>query len=214
MYRCEATSIEGFVQHLAVSLIGQGYYFYVTGRIPEGKSPELTDRKLVERYGVGVSKWARARRKQAGLANVHYLRHGRFFVLIATRGEHPFFSEEKHFRDVREDSIKFGGYSIGCKRGVDGKWHPSVRIHPVEYRKLKAHLVELSVHRSVENLAAEFRRIPFEPYAPVRRQLFHILRAVNRRRQTAGFEPLPISVLRLRRMSVRPFDVEALAVAA
>lgn len=48
-------------------------------------------------------------------------------------------------------------------------------------------------------------RIPFEPYAPVRRQLLNILRAVNRVRQAAGFESVPVSALRLRRRVVRPF---------
>lgn len=206
MNRCEARSVEGFVQHLAVTLVSHGYYFYVTGRVPEGKPSERVDRKLVERYGAGLSKWARARRKQAGMANVRYVRHGRFFVLIATAGQHSFFAEEPHFRDIRERPIKFHGYSIGCKRGVDGKWHPSVRIHPDEYRELKAYLLDLAAHRSADRLAVEFRRIRFEPYAPVRRQLLNVLRAVNRRRKEAGFEPVPIAALRLRRCVVRPFD--------
>jgi hypothetical protein len=37
-------------------------------------------------YKLDQSKWARARRKAKGLANVAYLRHGRFFVLLATEG--------------------------------------------------------------------------------------------------------------------------------
>ena len=65
------------------------------------------DDKLVERYGIGISQWARARRKQAGRANMQYLRHGRFFVLLATHGEHRFFEEEgANVRDVRRRSIK------------------------------------------------------------------------------------------------------------
>ena len=209
MYRCEATSIEGFVQQLAVGLVAQGHYFYVTGHIPDRKRPEAIDQKLVDRYGLDVSKWARARRKAAGVANAHYLRHDRFFVLIATAGKHPFFEEEPHFKDIRETPIKFGGYSIGCKRGVDGKWHASVRIHPDEYLNLKAYLVERAVHRSAENLVAELKRVRFEPYAPVRRQLLNILRAVNRVRKCAGFEPLPATSLRLRRGLRRPFASES-----
>jgi hypothetical protein len=49
-------------------------------------------------------------------------------------------------------------------------------------------------------------RIPFEPYAPVRRQLLNILRAVNRRRRAAGLERVPHTVLRLRRRPVRVFE--------
>jgi hypothetical protein len=33
-YRCEATSVEGFLQQLAVAYITTGYWFYVTGEIP------------------------------------------------------------------------------------------------------------------------------------------------------------------------------------
>ncbi len=204
-YRYETTSIEGFVQQLALSYIGHGYWFYITGIIPERKDPQRVDEKLLEQYDAGLSKWAKARRKRAGLANVHYIRHGRFFVLIASRGEHRFFQHEPNHKDVRRDSIRFGGYSIGYRLGVDRRWHPSVRIHPEEYRRLKAYLLDISCHRSVENLTAEFRRIRFEPYAPVRRQLLNLLRGVNRLRESAGFEPVPVSALRLSRRVVRPF---------
>ena len=81
-YRCEAVSVEGFIQQLAVSYVGQGYYFYKTGWVPEGKDPGEVDRKLIDRYGVAVSKWTRASRKRACHANVQYIRHDRFFVLL------------------------------------------------------------------------------------------------------------------------------------
>ena len=204
-YRYEATSIAGFVQQLAVAYVQHGYWFYVTGTIPEHKCPLAVDAKLLDRYGIAISKWARARRKQSGRANVHYLRYRRFFVLIATHGEHQFFEAEPTFRDIRRDSLSFAGYSIGYKQGADRKWHASVRIHPSEYLKLKSHFMSLATHRSVEKLAAEFQRIPFEPYAPVRRQFLNILRAVNRERERAGFELVPLESLRLARGPVRPF---------
>lgn len=214
MYRCVAASEAGFVQQLAVSYLGHGYCFYVVGEIPATKDPATIDAKLIARYGIGISRWARARRKKAGLANMHYLRHGRFFVLLASHGEHRFFTEEPNFRDARRDAIWFAGYSISLKRGVDGKFHPSVRIHPDEYRKLKAYLLDLAVHRSVEKLSAEFAAVRFERYAPVRRQLLNIWRAVNRFREWGGFEPVPVSALRLRRRVVRAFGTGCLAEAA
>src|SRR5262245_16793792 len=94
MYRSEATSVEGFVQQRAVSYLGNGYWFYVTGEIPEGKDPAKVDEKLLARYRIDLSKWARARRKRAGFANLQYIRFERFFVLLATHGVHPFFEEE------------------------------------------------------------------------------------------------------------------------
>lgn len=205
-YRCEAASVEGFVQQLAVGYLAHGYCFFVTGEIPKTKDPQAVDRKLIARYGIGISRWARARRKRAGQANLHYLRFGRFFVLLATRGEHRFFEDEPHFRDARRDAIRFAGYSISLKKGTDGRLHPSVRIHPDEYRRLKAHFLELALHRSVENLSAAFAAIRFERYAPVRRQLLNIWRAVNGARKEAGFEPIPLVALRLRRRIVRVFE--------
>lgn len=205
MYRCEATTVGGFVQQLAVAYVQHGYWFYVTGQVPEHKCPLAVDAKLVARYEVAISKWARARRKRTGGANVQYLRFGRFFVLIATRGEHRFFEDEPTFRDIRRDSLSFAGYSIGYKLGADRKWHASVRIHPSEYLTLKAYFLDLATRRSVEKLTDEFRRIPFDPYAPVRRQFPNILRAVNRERKQAGYELVPVTAPRLRRRIVTPF---------
>ena len=136
---------------------------------------------------------------------MRYIRHGRFFVLVATKGEHEFFQRERDISDVRRHPIRYAGYSISYRRGIDRRWHVSVRIAPHEYLRLKAYLVGLAAHRSVENLAGEFGRIRFERYASVRRQLLNMLRTVNRVRKEAGFEPVPVSALRLRRRIVKPF---------
>ena len=205
MCRCEVVSVEGFVQQLAVGYVQHGHWFYVTGLVADQKDPRAVDAKLIERYGLGVSKWARARAKAVGRASMRYIRHGRFFVMIATRGAHEFFERETNIRDIRRVPIRYGGYSISYRRGVDRRWHASVRIAPDEYRRLKCYLVGLAAQRSAENLAAVFTRIPFEPYAPVRRQLLNILRAVNRCRKAAGFDLVPVMALRLRRRLVRPF---------
>ena len=55
---------------------------------------------------------------RTGFANVHYLRHGVFFVLIATTGQHMSFEDESHFRDVRRAPIKVRSYRIGYPLGV------------------------------------------------------------------------------------------------
>src|ERR1039458_4975639 len=113
-YQCAATSVAGLVQQLAVNYVARGYYFYVTGTIPEAKDPANTDRKIIEQYGIDISKWARARRKRIGLANVHYLRHDRFYVIIATHGEHAFFAaEQNQIRDIRKQPLRFKNYAIG-----------------------------------------------------------------------------------------------------
>ncbi len=203
-YCCEAISLAAFIQQLAVSYLRNGYLFYVSGEIPERKDPRKTDLKIIEQYGLDVSKWARARRKKAGLANVHYLRHGRFYVILATHGAHEFFESEKsRIKDARETPIRVGGYAISYRRARGGRsWHPSVRLELERYLELKAYFEKQAVHRSVENLCQEFTSLGFEAYAPVKNQLAAILRAVNRARKAAGFQPVPRSVIPGLRRSV------------
>lgn len=208
-YRCEATSVVGFVQQFSCCYVRHGYHYYVVGEIPPKKEPLEVDARIVERYGIGLSKFARARRKRAGLANVQYIRFRSFFVLCATgpRGEHRFYDEHSsgQIRNIREQPLAFGGYSIGWHRGVDRRWHVSVRIHPERYRSLKAYLLEIATRRSVDQLAGEFAGLGFEPYAPVRRQYLALWRAVNRERKTAGLSLISSSCLRMKRQVVRPF---------
>jgi hypothetical protein len=202
MYPCEALSLPGFVQQLAVSYVANGYYFYVLGRVPDGKDPSAVDAKLIARYDIDCSKWARARRKQAGRANLQYIRFRQVFVLLATHGEHRFFAEERdQVRDLRRVPLKVEGYSIGFRGG-----RVSVRIERDEYRNLKAYFRSIASRRSVEVLADELGSLPYEPYAPVRRQMFGLLGTVNRVRREAGLGDVPPSCLRLRRRIVTVFS--------
>jgi hypothetical protein len=209
-YRCETTSVAGFVQQLAVGYIARGYIFYVTGNIPAEKDPRAIDEKLIGKYSIQSSKATRARRKALGLSNVQYLRSGRSFVLLATPGKHPFFEQERGLiRDVREMPIKFGGYAISYRGG-----HPHVRIEQTRYLELKAYFLELALHRQVSALEEAFSRLPYEPYAPIRGQLLGILRAVNQKRKTAQYELVSPSCIRLRRVVVCPFKELAVESAA
>lgn len=208
-YKYLCTSENAFVQQLAVAYVNHGYWFYVTGTIPNNKNAVLVDRKLIEKYNIAISKWARARRKLQGLANVQYLRHRQRFILIATRGKHEFFEQEGDtIKDIRREPLLYAGYSIGYHQGVDRKWHASVRIHPEQYRLIRDYFLDVCARRSVEQIARELQPMPFEPYAPVRRQLLNILRAMNRRRESAGLGPVPIEALRLRRRVLKPFVCE------
>lgn len=208
MYRCEAKTVAGFVQQIAVGYLRNGYFFYVSGELPEGKDPEALDRKLILKYGIDVSKWSRARRKLAGMANVQYIRYGRFYVILATHGKHAFFEEEKsRIKDVRRIPIKFFGHSISSRWWEKkGRWVAHVGIERERYKDLKAYFCEIAPRRSLEALAAEFQALPFEPYAHVRRQLVSILKRANQARMRAGLEPLHHDGLRLRRRILRPFE--------
>jgi hypothetical protein len=209
--------VEGFVQQLASSYLRHGYWRYVCGVIPEWKDPSTVDEKLIRKYEIGISESTRARRKRLGKANLQYIRFERFFVILATEGTHPFFQiEAGAIRDIRRVPIKFHGYSISYRPGgrtragePDPRWHSHVEIMRERYKEIRDHLLELAVHRSVNKLVLEFYRLPFEPYAPVRRQMLNLLRAVNRVRKTAGYDLLPKEVLPLRRRVVKPFGCRA-----
>ncbi|MBX9787500.1 MAG: hypothetical protein K2Y37_01165 [Pirellulales bacterium] len=219
-YRYSACSVRGFVQQLASNYLPHGYWFYVSGVVPEGKDPTKVDRKLIRKYGVDRSRQSRARRKQAGFANLHYLRFDRYWVLLATHGAHEFFElEARNIRDVRRVGIQFKGYSIGVKKGgfvrkkdrkepahPDNKYRVRVQIAAKRYREMKAYFVDIATHRSVDALASELYNVPFEPYAPVRQQMLNILRLVNRVRKEASYELVPPTVLRYLRRIVKPFQ--------
>lgn len=213
-YRCVATSLEGFIQQLAVAYIAHGYYFYVSGFIPDGKDPLAIDKKLLDKYGVRLSKFARHRRKALGQASLQYLRYGRFFVLIATHGTHLFFSSEQdggegqRINDARKTPVRFAGYSVSCRRksGDGSKMVAHVRIDQQTYLEVRDTFTDLASKRSLASLEYEFRNFPFEAYAPIRRQLFSIFTRVNRVRKAAGLELLSSACLKLRRRASRPFE--------
>ena len=214
-YLCEAQSPEAVVQLIAASYLRHGFFWYVTGSIPAGKDPAAIDRKLIAKYGIDVSEWERRHRKQRGVANAHYLRFQHWFILMVSDGHHALKQpavkggEGEHLRDCRRTPIKFQGYSISFRRsgvtptgGSAAKFHAHVRIDDNNYRMLKDRFMDLAMHRMADTLAHEFGRIPFARYAPIRRQLLNVLRAVNECRKHQNFELLPFSVLNLKRMPV------------
>ena len=219
-YRFEAKSVEGFVQMLASNYLPHGYWFYVTGRIPDGKSAESIDRKILAKYSIALSRQQRSRRKLHGLANLHYLRFERFFVILATHGQHPFFEAEgTTVKDIRKVPLQFRGYSLSVKRGgflkrevgeeeasADHRHRVRVLISREAFRNLAGHLLDLATHRTVATLRWEFWNQPFEPYAPIRKQLLKVLRAVNNTRHSIGYEKLPFDCIRYRRAIVKPFE--------
>jgi hypothetical protein len=179
----------------------------------------VIDRKLMGKYGIGLSRTSRARRKAVGIANLHYIRYQRRFLLLATHGFHPFFDDEaKNIRDARRIPIKFEGYSVSVAKGGflrkpkngglpqrDQKWRVRVQIEAELYKGLRAYFEDIALHRSHRQLAVELADLPFEPYAPVRQQLLNLVRHIDQKRKTAHVEPVGFSALRYRRRIVRPF---------
>lgn len=215
-YRCEATSLKGFVQQIACVYVRHGYRWFVQGRIREGKDPRKIDASIVSKYGIAVSEATRWRRKQLGKANLQYLRFNRDFILIATGGEHRFKTvEARVIRDIQDGKsrILVGNYSISRRRGgrlrsgkPDPKWRSHVQIEWEHYKALKAMFVGLSCRRSETQLGQLFYELPFEPYAPIRRQIAAIWAEVNRRRKRQQLPPVPVEVLPFRTKSVKVFE--------
>jgi len=202
MYRCEALSVEGFIQQLAVCYVGRGYFFYVTGQVPEHKDPRAIDEKLIQQYDIGRSKWSKWRGYHKHReAKVQYIRYQRFFVILGSYGSHNFRRREARcIQDARDTPIKFAGYSVSFRGG-----HVCVRIEVEREKSLKTELVDRALEPR-EALEATVYNLPFEPYKPIRQQLLTILREVNRVRSASGLEALSDLCIRYRRKIVRPFD--------
>lgn len=221
-YRCEVTTVEGFVQQIACSYLQHGYRWYVTGVIPSHKDPKKTDAKITRQYEINIPRRTKSRRKHLGYANIHYIRHEHFFVLIATDGHHVFKQAHRgQLLDIRKIPLLFHGYSISHRPGgflpkeqwkdpripeQDHKRRAHVRIRTTVYKELHAHFLELATHRRAESLRREFWNVPFEPYSPVIGQLHKIRRDVNKVRKQAGYELIDKSAIRYKRRIVRPFE--------
>ena len=217
-YRCVATTPQGLVQQVAVSYLRHGYWWYVAGRIPHGKDGAKIDQKLVSKYEIDLSERQRAGRKSRGLANMQYIRFEHWFLLLATAGHHSVKLQEQ-LHDCRRHPIRFDGYSISYRQAgvtpkgnVKPKWHACVRIEPATYKQLKNSIVERSKHRSASTVIGDLNGIQYARYAPVRRQILNIHRAVNRARGQAGFDLIPTSSLVLKRKIVLPFGEQESAV--
>ena len=152
-YRCEATTMEGLIQQVALSYLRHGYWWYVTGLVPERKDVLEVDHNILTKYGIRKDWRYAAHNKSRGLANVQYIRHGRFYVIMATKGLHEFKQREaKRIRDARQPSSPiliprlvpipspkptnkkrkernfFDGYAVGYRRGGYLKKSPEERV--------------------------------------------------------------------------------------
>ena len=213
-YRSEMISKEAFIRQLVTGYLHHGFWWYVTGTIPSKKNPQRVDQNIVSKYEIDLSRREQAYRKQQGFAAVRYLRHDRFFMILATKGRHAFKAGHAgQLRDIRKDRLLYGGYAVryaqaGLKRSSEWK-HPGmaerdpkrrghVRIEQKIYRELRAYFLELAMHRSADKLRSEFWNVPFDAYQPVQWQLHTIRRVVNELRGKAGFELVPADCIRSR----------------
>jgi len=243
-YRWIATSPGGFLRQLVSNYLPHGYRFYVSANIKPSRDPAEFDRVMQRKFRYQMSPSQRNRRKNVrgpdgralGLANIHFLRYERYWILLSTKGEHRFFDEHvkrdrwgniarKYFRDVHRDPIFFDGYSI---RVVEGGYLPRyrwkdvnrperdtrrrvrVRIARETYQTLKADFIARarSGRWSARALETAVFSLPFLPYAAVREQLWHLVRWMNEARKERGFRDRldPRRCIRRKIPAVSPFE--------
>jgi hypothetical protein len=119
-YLCEASSSEGLIQQVALSYLRHGYWWYVTGTIPDRKEPCEVDRNILAKYEIRKDWRFIAHNKQRGYANLQYIRHGRFYILMATKGWHEFKEREaKRIRDARKYPILIP--RVSCGKSADNQ---------------------------------------------------------------------------------------------
>jgi hypothetical protein len=208
-YQCQATTLEGFIQQL-VQYFTSGYVFYSTAAIPATKRGRAgaVDKKLVRKYDINISAWTRQVRRKEGRAVFQYLRYENFAVIVCTKGERQKFNagEGKNIKDARRRPLKFAGYAVSVRVKENGKLGARVRVERDTEAMLKCHFAGLALGCSTPRLKAAIYNLPFEPYAPIRRQLLGLVRAMNRIRKAASLELLPYSCVRMQRVQVKPFE--------
>lgn len=226
-----ATSPTGYVQQIACGWVRNGYYFYVQGVVPASKDPRLLDAKFLRQYPIRMKASRRHSRKRRGVLNVAYLRYGRHWIMLATAGRHEETKEgwldwrvceSGNIRNCRRGQpIHAFGYSISSVRGgavlrrdmrdPDGPperdFHHRVRVQISRsaFGRLRRCFLSHALTRDEDWFAERFWHIPFEPYAPVRKQLLRLLMQVNKRRKRAGLSKLSPEIIRYHRKPVKVF---------
>jgi len=189
----------GYVMH--------GHYFY--NACVAGKDTDLRemDRKIIEAYGLDMTRSARRWRRQKGHGSLQYIRHGRFYVIVATEDEAVFRGREPTM-DIRDEPLIYAGYRLTYRQGRDRKWHPCIAIERGRYDKLLRRFTQLALRRTSAELVHEFQAIHYLRYAPVRAAVGGIWRRLNEKRKVAGLPPVPVEALRVGRPIFRPFVEE------
>jgi len=203
----------------------------VQGVVPEGKDPAALDRKFLGQYPIRMKAGRRYSRKKRGVANVAYVRFERHWIMLSTPGRHEVTkegwldwraTEGKNIRNCsRGQPIRFFGYSIYYVPGGyvlnrdkenpegpperDYRYRVRVQLSREAVLDLKATLVGNARKRREEWFREQFWKVPYEPYAPVRKQLLDLLRQVNAERSVAGLSKLPPDIIRYRREPVKVF---------
>ena len=81
-----------------------------------------------------------------------------------------------------------------------------MRLAEEAHKDLRAYFLGLALRRSAENLVAKFSAVPFEPYGPVKAQIFSIRGDVDDVRRRASYRQIPKAAIWLKRRYVKLFQ--------
>jgi hypothetical protein len=182
------------------NFVTKGYHFHIWGRVPEGKTGEEIDATMARKHpSILLSLPAKRQRfKRHGESRLQYLRFQSHWLILATHGYGPFWqAEEKNIRKHEGKNARpiiFWGYSLSFR---NGKFH--ARIRTEELKRLRKFFLDVATRRDLPWWREKLWNLPFEPYAPVLRQVGGLVRRVNKIRQTAGLPKIPENYIRVRR---------------
>ena len=204
-YRYEVKSVDGFLAQVVRYVACGGHYFYIRVRVPEGKDPRAVAEKLLDRYDIRKKRWQRKRRHLKATASIHLLQYRETIVIMLSKGEHRTFyaDHQSQVRDIRRTALTVFGYSIRSTFSETEKRRKVfIRLDKKTYRKVKAHMLTISVwdsYRDKSRLERDFQRLPYQPYQPVYAQLLAILRRVNRERRRRGLDAVDSRCINFKR---------------
>ena len=227
-YRYEATTLGGFIQKLVQDYISRGYVFYVCGYVggrhpktpPTPQDLQAHDASVIKKMNIDLSSDQRYRHKGKGHAKLQYVRYQNFYVILATPGQHDFFSLDyrtgygPRVKDLRRAPLTFGGYSICVERRY-GKNKTVTRIAPTPRQRIHADLLAMAFTWSAERFEREFANLTtyrFEPWAGVLCQIYELLGVVNKARKKQKLTHITGADIRKKRTKFAPFKRPAVAV--
>lgn len=166
-YLC--TSWQGLLQQL-IFLVSRGYVFFSIVPLNFKKNGDnwvKTDKKLIKKYDMNISKFQRARRKKNGKANFYYLRWEHVAIMLHTVGDVNSTVYNDKFLDLREKQRKiilkisdlvwlqigFGAIEKDKKR------HVTVRLEKDCFNGFKANIERISQLKNKDLIIAEFNKL-------------------------------------------------------
>ena len=157
-YLCE--NWQGFLE-VCVFLIARGYRYYSHVAYPLRKEYkwEEIDRKLIQKYGIAMSKYRRCRSKKKGIANFYFLRWYDQAVIFHTPGEisGAILCDDRYY-NVTEKALEVK-VSEDVRFKITREKSVTVRLTKDSYRGAKAVLWDVCSTKNKGAIVSEFDKL-------------------------------------------------------